>query len=116
DLAPTQIVPGVLAAGSLFGTPPQCTLNDPANPTTPELFAVTQPYHDVRTGAGAFTLRGQGFGASQGTGQVTLDDTIVLPVTAWSDTQIDFGVPADTPMGTHQLKITSDSGAVTVNG
>ena len=67
DLAPTQIVPGVLAAGSLFGSPPQCTLNDPLNPTTPELFAVSQPYVN---GSGAITIDGQGFGTS---GVVTLD-------------------------------------------
>ena len=119
DLAPTQIVPGVLAAGSLFGTPPQCTLNDPANPTTPELFAVSDPFANVNANqgrSGSFTIQGQGFGATQGTGQVTLDGNITLPVTSWTDRQIDVTVPANTPTGPHQLEITADNGNQSVNG
>ncbi len=117
DLAPTQIVPGVLAAGSLFGMPPQCTLNDPANPITPELFAVSQPYADISGGTDqSFTIRGQGFGAAGANSQVTLDGTIVLSATTWSETQIDVTVPATTPAGPHQLEITADNGNTTVNG
>ncbi len=113
DLAPTQIVPGVLAGGSQFGLPPQCTLNDPANPDIPELFAVSRPY--ANTG-GSFTIRGQGFGAVGANSQVTLDGTMVLSATAWSETQIDVTVPATTTVGPHQLEITANNGNTTVNG
>jgi uncharacterized protein (DUF779 family) len=109
DLAPTQIVPGVLAAGSLFGTPPQCTINDPLNPTTPEIFAVSQPYVN---GSGAITIDGQGFGTG---GYVTLNGREV-PVTAWSATQITIDIPAGTPEGPYQMEITSDNGNRSVNG
>ncbi len=43
-------------------------------------------------------IDGTGFGAHQGTGQVTLDGTD-LPMTAWSDTSIDVTVPAGTAAG-----------------
>jgi uncharacterized repeat protein (TIGR01451 family) len=110
DLAPTQIVPGVLAAGSLFGAPPQCTLDA----ATPQLFAVSQPYARVTNNRGdSFTIQGQGFGNG---GQVTLDDTITLPTSGWSDTQISVQVPAGTARGAYQLKITSNNGGSTING
>ena len=114
DLAPTQIVPGVLAAGSLYGSPPQCALDA----TTPQIFRVSQPYHNVRPNAttyvaGQITITGLGFGAS--TGQVKLDDT-VMATTAWSDTSITFQVPETTAKGRYQLSVTSATGAKTVNG
>lgn len=110
DLAPTQIVPGILAGGSQFDTPPQCTLNDPLNPVTPEIFAVSQPYVN---GSGPITIQGQGFGDVQGT--VTLDG-IPVDITAWSSIQIDINVPAAIPAGPHQLDITADNGNTSVNG
>jgi hypothetical protein len=112
DLAPTQIVPGVLAAGSLFGQPPQCAMDS----ASPQLFAVSRPYGNVSVDllqGDSFTIDGVGFGAS---GQVTLNGTIVLPTTAWSDTHIAVDVPYNIPVGPHQLVITSASGASTVNG
>ena len=109
DLAPTQIVPGVLAAGSLFGSPPQCMLNDPLNPTTPELFAVSQPYVN---GSGAITIDGQGFGTG---GIVTLDG-IAVPAIAWSPTQIVIDIPASTAPGSRQMEIVSNNGNRSVNG
>jgi hypothetical protein len=113
DLAPTQIVPGILTPGSVFTAPPQCSLDA----STPQLFAVSQPYADVSGGMdGAFTIQGQGFGAAQGSGMVTLDGTIPLPITGWSDTQISVEVPATTPAGPHQLTITAGNGQSTVNG
>ncbi|MCP5099035.1 MAG: hypothetical protein GY943_26075, partial [Chloroflexi bacterium] len=99
DLAPTQIVPGILAGGSMYTTPPQCTINDPLNPLTPELFAVSQPYVN---GSGSITVQGQGFGAVQG--EVTLDGT-PLPITAWSDATIDVDIPATTLAGAYQMEI-----------
>ena len=61
-------------------------------------------------GSGSFTINGLGFGATKGAGQVTLDGTIVLPTTAWTDQQIDVTVPAGTPAGPHQLKVTANNG------
>jgi len=119
DLAPTQIVPSQLAFNSAFASPPQCVLNDPAAPDTPELWAVSQPYVDVTGGVDqSFTIQGQGFGpgADANISQVTLDGTIVLSTTAWSDTQINVTVPGNTPSGPHQLEITADNGNKTVNG
>jgi len=113
DLAPTQMVPGILDPASGFAAPPNCSLDD----ATPQLFAVSQPYVEVGGNVGgSFTIQGQGFGASQGGGLVTLDGTIPLPVTSWSDTQISVAVPAKTPAGSHQLAITADNGRSTVNG
>jgi len=121
DLAPTQIVPGVLAAGSAFSAPPQCTLNDPAGTaTTPELFAVSQPFADVSGEVDQiFTIKGQGFGAGGAGSQVTLDTPdgpMVLPTNFWTNTQIEVAVPGNTPSGPYQLEITADNGNTSVNG
>ncbi len=116
DLAPTQIVPGVLAAGSLFSAPPQCTLNDPLNPVTPEIFAVSKPYHEVALGDGAITIQGQGFGLPGAGSKALLNGVTSLPITGWTDTQIDVTLPAATPPGAYQLSITADNGNHTVNG
>ncbi|HMN26779.1 MAG TPA: IPT/TIG domain-containing protein, partial [Caldilineaceae bacterium] len=62
------------------------------------------------------TIQGVGFGATQGAGQVTLDGTIVLPTTGWSDTNIAVTVPANTPIGPHQLSIKAANGQSTING
>ena len=40
----------------------------------------------------------------------------MLPVTSWSDISIGVTVPAGTPAGPHQLKITAGNGQRTVNG
>lgn len=106
DLAPTQIVPGVLAGGSLFSTPPQCTLDD----ATPQLFRVSQPYGDRGS---SFTITGLGFGAT--TGSVTFDG-LPLNVTTWSDTGITATIPNNMPFGPHQLTITAGNAKSTVNG
>lgn len=110
DLAPTQIVPGVLAAQSLYGTPPQCTLNDPLNPTTPEIWAISQPYVN---GGGTVTLQGQGFGNTPGT---LLVDGSPFPTTSWTDTEISAFVPPGTPAGPYQIDILASNGNQSVNG
>jgi hypothetical protein len=108
DLAPTQVGVSIQIPGGQVNQV-SCRLDD----VTPQLFAVSQPYV---TDSGSFTIAGLGFGALQGSGAVTLDDSIVLPVTGWSDTSIAVDVPSDTPSGPHQLKITADNGQSTVNG
>jgi uncharacterized repeat protein (TIGR01451 family) len=110
DLAPTQV--GIATEG-IFGNvttlaPVRCDL-DPLR--QPQLHAVTDPWVDASRRT--LTIRGLGFGAG---GLVTLDG-VVVPTTAWSDTQIDVSVPAGHPVGPHQLEVTrSDTGLSTVNG
>jgi len=111
DLAPTQVgVTVQLPGGQSTGV--SCALGA----TTPQLLRVNQPYR--RTGGGGFTLRidGMGFGATQGAGAVTLDGTLALPVTSWSDGAIVATVPATVPAGPHQLAIRGANGRQTVNG
>ncbi len=108
DLAPTQIVPGVLAAGSLFSSPPQCDLD----PATPQLFAVSQPYGPAGS---SFTITGLGFG-TQGAGSLVTLDGIALTVSTWTDTSITATIPSSVTPGPHQLAVRSDNGRNTVNG
>ncbi len=105
DLAPTQIVPGVLAAGSLYSNPPQCMLDN----ATPQLFRVSQPYGARGT---SFTITGLGFGASAGN---VAFDGLPLSTSAWSDTSITATIPNTMPFGTHQMTITAGNGSSTVN-
>ena len=108
DLAPTQV--GLTIESPATGLPQAVTC--PQSASTPQLMAVSRPYVN---GSGAFTIQGLGFGATKGTGSVTLDGT-ALPTTAWSDTSIDVTVPAGTPPGAHRLRITADNGLHTANG
>mgnify|MGYP001327310748 CR=1 FL=1 len=112
DLAPTQIVPGVLAGGTQYSTPPQCFLDA----ETPQLFAVSRPYVRLNSNADnrQFTIEGQGFGATQG--QVLLDGGLPLQVTSWTDRVIGVTVPATVPTGVHQLGIRTAAGNGTING
>ena len=106
DLAPTQV--GLTIESPATGV--AHTVTCPLAPTTPQLFAVSQPYV---TGSGSFTIEGLGFG---GAGQVTLDNT-VLPTSGWTNTHINVTVPAGTPVGPHQLEVTrTDNGQTTVDG
>ena len=112
DLAPTQIVSGILNPGSTTTQPAACLLNDPLAPTTPELFAITRPYYRSNL-PNTFTITGQGFGST--TGRVLLDNS-QMNVTAWSPTQITFAVPNGTATGARQLRIVAANGKSTVNG
>ncbi|HQR26823.1 MAG TPA: SdrD B-like domain-containing protein [Nocardioides sp.] len=108
DLAVTQVGMQLSAPGTGQLKAVTC----PVGAATPQLFAVSRPYVN---GSGAFTIEGTGFGATQGTGTVTLGST-VLPVTGWNDTTIQASVPAGTPAGAAQLVITNNGGRSTVNG
>jgi uncharacterized repeat protein (TIGR01451 family) len=115
DLAPTQIVSGILAPGSTTTTPASCLVNDPLAPTTPELFAISRPYYRTNEPSSTtFTITGQGFGSA--TGRVLLDNTAQMNVTTWNPTQITFTVPNGTATGARQLKIVAANGKSTVNG
>ena len=109
DLAPTQVGLTIESPATGFPQDVTCTLDS----ATPQLFAVSKPYVQ---GSGSFTISGLGFGATKGAGQVTLDGSIVLPTTSWNDQLIDVTVPAATPAGPHQLKVTANNGQSTVNG
>ncbi|MFM8321596.1 MAG: SdrD B-like domain-containing protein, partial [Chloroflexota bacterium] len=115
DLAPTQIVTGLLAPGSSVTMPVQCRLDS----ASPQLYAVAQPYAVVdpltNTG-GQVQISGVGFGAQGPGSQVTLDGSLALPVQAWSDTQIVADIPPDTKPGAWQLAVRNDAGVSTVNG
>ena len=107
DLAPTQVgVQVQLPGGQLAQV--ECAVA----PTTPQLFAVDKPYVN---GSGSVTIKGQGFGATKGAGQVTLDGT-VLPTTSWNDSSIVATVATSVAAGPHQLTVTNAGGISTVNG
>ena len=120
DLAPVPSAMAIELPGTTTKAPAACLLNDPNQPSapvTPELFAVSRPYV-LAADAGAarqFTISGQGFGASQGTGRVTLDG-LSVPIVSWSDRQVVFSVPASAAPGPHQLLVTGGDGLSTVNG
>ncbi|MBU1750553.1 MAG: IPT/TIG domain-containing protein [Chloroflexi bacterium] len=109
DLAPVQNGVTILAPGSQVNEPAQCQLSG----DTPQLFAVSQPY--ASSLPFTLTIRGKGFGATQGYGRVTLGTT-ELAVSTWSENQIEATVPATVAPGAYQLLITGDSGKSTVNG
>ena len=114
DLAPTPIGVTVESPQTGLAQAVMCAIDS----ATPQLLAVSKPYADFRTSSAdaTFTIDGTGFGATKGSGQVTLDDTIVLPTTAWTATQISVTVPEASAAGTHQLKIRANNGQSTVNG
>ena len=109
DLAPTQVGVTIESPATGFPQVVACTLDA----ATPQLFTVSQPYVN---GSGSFTIRGTGFGATKGSGQVTLDGTPVTTTGTWTNTTIDVTVPPGTPVGPHRLKITANNGQSTVNG
>jgi len=115
DLAPTQMAATVQLPGTQTLSPVACAVNDPAQPaTTPELFAVSRPYVSNQIGR-AITITGQGFGATQGAGAVTLNGAPIT-VNSWTDSQIEVEVPLNFGGGVYQLEITADNGLSTANG
>lgn len=112
DLAPTQVGVSVQLPGGQATSPVMCKLDD----ATPQLFAVSAPYVNVSGDTNrSFTISGQGFGATQGSGQVTLNG-INLATSSWTDTQITATVPGSTAGGPKQLMISASNGQSTVNG
>ncbi|MCW2797968.1 SdrD B-like domain-containing protein, partial [Nocardioides sp.] len=109
DLAPSQVGVTVESPGSGVTQPVTC----PLGAATPQLLAVSRPYVN---GSGSFTIQGTGFGATKGSGQVTLDGIPMTTTGTWTDTTIDVTVPAGTAVGAHQLEITAANGRYTVNG
>ncbi|MFN2183931.1 MAG: SdrD B-like domain-containing protein [Anaerolineae bacterium] len=111
DLAPTQNGVSIWSPGSQQGHLANCALDD----TTPQIYAVSQPYGRERD---TFVIRGLGFGAFKGSGFVALGNTR-LAVTSWSDRQLTVRVPNVTPRfsaGPYQLTVVADNGQRSVNG
>jgi hypothetical protein len=107
DVALPPVANRIETPGTVNSHPPSCK----QAPSTPQLFAVSKPYGAVGE---SFTIEGQDFGASQGSGTVKLAGT-TLTVTGWNDRTINVTVPADTPPGPHQLAITAGNGLSAIN-
>ena len=112
DVATLPITGFVAFPGTQFQTPPVCNIPT----TTPDVQSVSQPYGGASDG-GAFSINGAGFGASQGTGSVTLDG-ISLPVASWSDTaiQVELVQLSLVSAGPHQLLVTNAGGTRSPSG
>jgi hypothetical protein len=120
DVAPTTVAVAVEGAPTQNLHPAQCLLDS----TTPQLFSVSKPY--VRTAdsgaARQITVKGLGFGATQGSGQVALvnlatNATTSMTINSWSDQQIVFSVPTSlATTGAYQLRIVAGNGQSTING
>ena len=91
--------------------------------TAPQLMQVSKPY--VTTGdngtARQITIDGMGFGATRGSGGVSLagTDLSAANIVSWSDTRIVISVPTaggSFPAGQKQLLVRSGNGQVTPNG
>jgi hypothetical protein len=102
DVAIFPITGFVQDPASGFEDPPVCDIST----GTPDLQSVSQPYGSVGT---SFTIAGAGFGATQGSGSVTLDG-VAQTITGWSDTAIGVTVAGVTP-GARQLLVRNSSGA-----
>lgn len=113
DLAPTQVGVTVQLPGGQPAQPVSCSLDT----GTPQLFRVSQPYATRPSGSAtvSVTIDGTGFGATRGSGSVTLGST-PLGIASWSDTRITANVTSTTPIGPQQLTITAGNGQKTVNG
>jgi IPT/TIG domain-containing protein len=80
---------------------------------TPDVQSVSKP--GVTGTARTFLINGSGFGATQGSGSVTLDGT-PLTVLVWSGTQIKVNVPGSVPPGPHQLLVMAGNGKTSPTG
>ncbi len=108
DVALFPITAFVAFPGSQFNQLARCDL--PSN--TPQLWEVSTPYGSP---GDSFTITGQGFGAAQGGGQVTIN-RVPLTVNTWTGTSLEVTVPAGFTPGPGQLLITNNDGQVTING
>ncbi len=87
--------------------------------TSPGLVDVPNPAYDGIGGTQPKTIqRDYGFGATQGTGTVTLG-TVPLTISSWIDTSITATVSNNTPVGQiggSQLSVTRNNGLSTITG
>jgi hypothetical protein len=119
DVAPTRNVTQILGPPGQFATNVACSVQ----PTTPQIYSVSQPYLDTAKGLTLpITIKGLGFGATQGSGTVSLvgENGVPHPLTSyttWNDKEIDATVSAlGLTGGSYRLEITNAGGGQTVNG
>jgi hypothetical protein len=119
DTAPTQVAAVAIAPGSTQVNPVMCDLAV----TTPQIFRVSRPYTRFNASAAdrTVTITGKGFGATRGSGAVTLTPTLAgypptQTILSWSDTQITFRIDQFFPNGPAVLAVRSANGQSTVNG
>ncbi len=113
DLAPTQVGVSIVSPGSQFNHPASCRIDD----ATPQFWAADKVTVN-RGGTAAdrtITLTGIGFGATQGTGRVMLDN-LPLTIVSWSDRQIVVIVPTTITPAPRTLRIVAGNGLVSVVG
>ncbi|MCL4301465.1 MAG: IPT/TIG domain-containing protein [Anaerolineae bacterium] len=96
--------------GSQFGQPALCL---PAA-DQPQVFVVDPPYGNAGSPS-LITITGVGFGATQGSGAVTINGS-PLAVSTWSDTSIEVTIPPGFANGPGQLLVTAGNGKVSQNG
>ncbi|KQU69438.1 IPT/TIG domain-containing protein [Phycicoccus sp. Root101] len=112
DTAPTQVAATVLTPDTTVANNTVCDVD----PVTPQLFAVDKVYVRL-TDSNAqrlVTIRGRGFGASQGAGSVRLGSANAN-VISWSDEVITIRVGANAAAGAQQLDITASNGQHATN-
>lgn len=117
DTAPTRSALAFLNGGQKFTAAARCAIA----PTAPQLYSVDRPYTDFATHNASVVIKGLGFGATQGTGDVTLSGNglttpAIASITSWSDSEIRASIPLGTPGGKYQLAITNNAKLSTVNG
>jgi hypothetical protein len=120
DTAPTQVANVAVSPGSTQVNPVNCT--PPA--TAPQIFALDKPFLRLTDANRTVTINGAGFGATRGSGQVTLTradgtTTNVTP-SIWTDTMIRFTAPVPIPLlrpaGGYQVSVRKSDGQTTTNG
>lgn len=116
DTAPTRSALAFLNAGQKFAAAADCGVSASA----PQLFSVNRPYTDSSPAhPRTVVIKGLGFGATQGSGTVTLTGSGIAnatTITSWSDTEIHAAISDAVGPGKYQLAVTNNSGATTVNG
>lgn len=114
---------GMLASGSSFGGP---YVGDQGNLVVPDLqhrvrivsagqVEVPNPAYDGTSATTRTMLRDYGFGATQGSGSVTLNG-VALPVDSWANDMIVVRVPGTTANGNQQLQVMRDNGKASISG
>jgi hypothetical protein len=125
DTAPTQVAVTAIAPGTTQVVAVDCS---PAA-TQPQLMRISKPTFratDITAASRAITITGRGFGATRGTGGVTINQVTGGPTppaaaiaaasyTAWSDTQITVQLPS-LSVGRYRLSVTNGGGTPSTNG
>ncbi|MEW6684374.1 MAG: PKD domain-containing protein [Nitrospirota bacterium] len=114
ELFPGKTVYPDMALTPLNGFLANKTIDCGPGADTPQIASVSQPYGD-NLGASSITINGAGFGASGPGSKVTLNG-VDVGYSAWSDTLIDFTIPATMPAGPAQLLVTADNGKTSPTG